>query len=156
MIEITQQTFFAPDDDCEAALLAFVAGAEHAVRLADYGFNLATLTDLLIRQHQASVDVRLVLDRTEAGGSSERPIVAELRAAGIPLVVGTSERHHIMHHKFIVVDGVRVLSGSYNFTHTAALESNYFDIIVNPLRAQAFLDAWQRLWDWISANEPQT
>lgn len=155
MLKISQETYFAPDDDCEAALLAFVASATHTVRIADYSFNLESLTDTLIRQHAAGLDVQLVLDRSQAAGSSERPIVAELRAAGVPLVVGTSDRHRIMHNKFVIVDDVAVLSGSYNFTHTASLESNYFDIAHNPLRAQAFGAVWQQIHDWISANEPQ-
>lgn len=155
MLKIGQETYFAPDDDCEAALLAFIASATHTVRIADYSFNLESLTDTLIRQHAAGIDVQLVLDRSQAAGSSERPIVAELRAAGVPLVVGTSDKHRIQHQKFVVIDGIAVLSGSYNFTHTASLENNYFDIAHNPLRAQAFTDAWQKMWNWISANEPQ-
>ncbi|HEV2121394.1 MAG TPA: phospholipase D-like domain-containing protein, partial [Chloroflexota bacterium] len=37
-----------------------------------------------------------------------------VRAAGIPVVA--DERRAIMHHKFAVVDGQRVLTGSWNFT----------------------------------------
>lgn len=155
MLEIVQRTYFSPDDPCEAVLLAFVQTAKTGVRVADYSFNLTQLVDILINQHAAGIDVQLVLDRSQAAGKSERPIVAELRAAGVPLVVGTSDKHRIMHQKFLVIDGVSVLSGSYNFTHTASLESNYFDIIQNPLRAEAFTAAWQRIWDFISANEPQ-
>lgn len=155
MYTISQTTYFAPDDDCETALVAFVQSAKTRVRLADYSFNLASLTDVLISQHAAGLDVSLILDRSQAAGKSERPIVAELRAAGVPLVVGTSDKHRIMHNKFVIVDDVAVLSGSYNFTHTASLESNYFDIAHNPLRAEAFLTAWQTIHDWIVANEPQ-
>jgi len=155
MLKISQETYFAPGDDCEAALVAFVQSATKSVRVADYSFNLQSLTDTLIAQHTAGIDVQLVLDRSQAAGPSERPIVAELRAAGVPLVVGTSDQHRIMHNKFVIVDGVAVLSGSYNFTHTASLESNYFDIAHNPLRAQAFLDAWQQIHDWIETHEPQ-
>lgn len=155
MLKISQETYFSPQDDCEAALIAFVQSAEISVRVADYSFNLQSLTDTLIAQHAAGIDVQLVLDRSQAAGKSERPIIAELRAAGVPLVVGTSDKHRIQHQKFVVVDGIAVLSGSYNFTHTASLENNYFDIAHNPLRAQAFADAWQKMWDWISANEPQ-
>lgn len=156
MLKISQETYFSPDEDCEAVLIAFVQSAKISVRLADYSFNLQSLTDTLIAQYAAGIDVQLVLDKSQAAGSSERPIVAELRAAGVPLVVGTSDKHRILHSKFLVVDGIAVLSGSYNFTHTASLENNYFDIAHNPLRAQAFTDAWQTMHDWIETHEEQT
>lgn len=154
VLEEIRRTYFSPADDCQTALLNFVQTARHMIRVCDFTFNLVPLADLLIAKYQAGVDVRLVLDRTEAGIPSEKPLVTQLRAAGVPLVAGTSERHRIMHMKYLVVDDVWVLSGSFNFSATAELEANFIDIENNALRAQAFLDDWQRLWDWISRNEP--
>lgn len=155
MLSQTRYTYYSPDDDCQAPLLAFVAAAQHSIRLADFTYNFHPLTEALIARHLAGVDVALVLDRTEGGIASERPEVAALQAAGVPLVLGTSSRHRIMHQKFIVADDVWVLSGSFNFSATAELESNFVDVEENPLRAVAFLAAWQRIHDWIAANEPQ-
>ena len=43
-----------------------------------------------------------------------------------------------MHHKFMIRDATAVLSGSFNFTVTAARENNFFDIVNSPDRAWAF------------------
>jgi phosphatidylserine/phosphatidylglycerophosphate/cardiolipin synthase-like enzyme len=51
-----------------------------------------------------------------------------------------------MHHKFIVIDGKRVLTGSYNFT-TAATVANYENLVLiasEPI-AQAFGQEFDRI-----------
>ena len=104
--------------------------------------------DVLIAKHAAGVDVRLVLDKTQAASASAKPLVAKLQASGIPLETGGSRKGHIMHLKIMVVDGRDTLSGSYNFTHTAALEENVIDIVRDdPARAAHFTKVWQEIWD---------
>lgn len=154
MIDVTRKTYFAPYDNAEQALLDLVTSATKKIRLADYSYNLENLTQLLIQKHQEGVDVALVLDKSQAAGNTEKPEVAQLEAAGVPLVIGTSSDHHkIMHSKFVVVDDTFVGSGSYNFTGTAEHEDNFLDVEHNLERAQAFTDTWQKMWDWIETNE---
>jgi phosphatidylserine/phosphatidylglycerophosphate/cardiolipin synthase-like enzyme len=149
------QTWFSPDQDCQSALVAFVGGTREHLRVAMYGFHLPPVRDQLIALRARGADVALVLDHSQAEGRAERADVEALRAAGVPLVVGTSQRHRIMHHKFFVRDRADVLAGSYNASLTAALEANYFDVTRSSERAALFLAKWQALWDWIRANEPQ-
>ena len=148
-------TYFSPDDDTQRVFLDFVRQARSHLRIAIYGLHLPPLIDELVNLHRSGVDVALVIDHTQARGKYERPEVEQLRAAGIPLVEGTSEKHHIMHHKFAVRDGVSVLSGSWNFSESASLESNYFDVVDSDVRAQLFLSKWQEIWDWVSTHEQQ-
>ena len=155
MIDATRKTYFSPDDALDQALLDLVKSATSSIRIADYSFNLIPLVDDLIAKHEAGVDVKLVLDRSQAGGKTERLQLNRLEQAGVPFVEGTSEKHRIMHNKFCVVDNEWVLAGSYNFTSLAESENNYFDIEHSPERAQVFLTQWQKLWDWIEQNEPQ-
>ncbi|MCL6442483.1 MAG: hypothetical protein K6T83_03290 [Alicyclobacillus sp.] len=146
-------TYFSPDDDTQTTFLQFVAGTTSHLRIAIYGLHLPPLIDELINLHRRSVDVALVCDSSQAAGKYERPEILQLLDAGIPLLVGTSQRHHIMHHKFLVRDKTAVLSGSWNFSESASQESNYFDIIESPERAALFLAKWQEMWDWIQTHE---
>lgn len=147
------KTLFSPDDDTQAAFLAFIQGTQKRLRIAVYGMHLPPLVDSLLALHEAGRDVALVLDHTQAEGTYERPEVAQIIAAGVPVRIGSSERHHIMHHKFAVRDGAAVLSGSWNFSESASLESNYFDIVDNPERAALFEAKWEEMWTWIDAHE---
>ncbi len=155
MLDQTRQTFFSPADDTLAAFMKFVASAQKMIRIADYSFNLVPLVDLLIAKHQAGVDVALVLDKSQAGGATEVPQLARLKAAGVPYVVGTSTKHKIMHAKFCVVEEDWITSGSWNYTGAASDEDNHLDLEHNETRAKWFTERWQEMHDWIVANEPQ-
>ena len=150
-----REVLFAPQDPCQDRLLRFVRETGSTLLVADYSYNLHALTEELIALHQQGMAVHLVLDASQAAGSSERPEIAQLKAAGLDLVIGTSEDHRIMHNKFLVRDGLDVLHGSYNFTSTAAKESNVLMVERFPDLAGAFTAAWHRMRDWIVANEPQ-
>jgi phosphatidylserine/phosphatidylglycerophosphate/cardiolipin synthase-like enzyme len=148
-------TFFSPDDDTQKVFLDFIRGTTKHLRIAIYSLHLPPLVDDLIQLHRSGVDVALVCDQSQADGKYERPEIQQLRLAGVPLVVGTSQKHKIMHHKFAVRDKVAVESGSWNYSLSASEESNYFDIIESSDRAELFLSKWQEIWNWISKNEPQ-
>ena len=68
-----------------------------------------------------------------------------LHAAQIPVRMDTSPNH--MHHKFAVFDGKIVVSGSYNWTRSAA-EHNEENIVVTNNRqiVQAFGKQFEHLW----------
>lgn len=153
MINTSRFTYFAPYDDAEGALVKLLESATKKIRLADYSYNLENVTEVLIAKYNAGVDVSLVLDKSQAAGKTESPKIAELTTAGVPMVVGTSEEHKIMHSKFVVVDDEVVVSGSYNFTGTAEHEDNFLDVEQNADRAKAFSDNWQRMHDFIASQK---
>jgi len=154
MITISRQTYFSPTDNCDAAVLNAVRLATKSIRLCDYGYSLANLTQELISLFKGGVDVSMVLDSSQSTGSTEAPEVALLKASGIPLVIGESSDHKIVHSKYIVIDDETVVSGSYNFSNSAELEDNFVDIELSPERAANFTNNWQTVHDWIVQNEP--
>ncbi len=69
--------------------------------------------------------------------------------AGIPLRVDRSPFH--MHHKFLVVDGQTLLTGSYNWTRGAARDNEENLIVTGePRLVSAFAAAFDRLWERLS------
>lgn len=52
-----------------------------------------------------------------------------------------------MHHKFIIVDNARLLTGSYNFTNDAE-NNNYENVIITdiPEIVTAYREEFNRLW----------
>ncbi len=156
MIDNTRKTYFSPEDDTLKAFLDFITTAKKKIRIADYSFNLEPLVDLLIKKQKAGVDVQLVLDKSQSAGASEKPEVKQLKAAKVPFVLGTSDKHKIMHNKFTILDDEWVQSGSWNYTNAASDEDNFFDIEHSPSRAAAFTADWQKMFAWIKANELQS
>jgi hypothetical protein len=71
------------------------------LRIAIYSLHLPFLVDDLIQLHRSGVDIALVCDRSQAEGKYEHPEIQQLCLAGVPLLVGTSQNHKIMHHSLL-------------------------------------------------------
>lgn len=147
------QTYFSPDDDLKTIFLNFVSDTETEFKFADYGFHMPMLTDVLLHLHESGKTVGGVLDHTQEEGKYEHPEVQKLLDAKLDIAIGTSFKHHIMHDKYAVRDGRYVLAGSWNFSESATLESNFFFIVDSPELARLFLTNWQEQHEWISTHE---
>ena len=150
MIDSTRKTYFTPYDDAQTPLIDLLNSATKKIRLADYSFNLEPVVQVLIAKHNAGIDVQLVLDKSQAAGKTEVPEIEQLKTANVPMVIGSSDKGKIMHLKVVVVDDEFVGSGSYNFTGTAELEDNFFDVEASQERAIAFTNYWQKVYDYIA------
>jgi len=102
-----------PDEDLAAA----IAKARASVDVATYELNLWTIRDALQQAQSRGVQVRVVVDSDNV----LEPEVQALESSGIP-VLG-DRREGLMHHKFVVLDGEEVWTGSMNLT----LSDGYFN-----------------------------
>lgn len=102
--------WFAPDDDCTAAIVDQFDKAGKSISYQMYGFTSQPIADALIRAHQRGVKVIVLLDSESPSqrGSQARAC----KAAGID--VRTDHRHPISHNKVRIMDGKLLLSGSFN------------------------------------------
>ncbi len=82
--------------------------------------------DEILKAKARGVRVRLVTDSDnlvdKTDPSKVREAIRRLRAAGIPVV--SDERSGFMHHKFMVLDGHTVWTGSTNLTPTSLYHHN--------------------------------
>lgn len=103
-----------PDADLAAAIDA----ARLTVDVAIYDLNLWSIRDALLAAHRRGVQVRMVTE----SDNRDRPEFDELADAGIPIL--GDRREGLMHHKFVVIDGFQVWTGSMNFTLGSAYNGN--------------------------------
>lgn len=150
-----RKLYASPQDDTQGAFLDLLQNAQKVVRIADYSFNLPQFETALPELVKNGIDVKLVLDRSQSFGKTEKAVLASLQTAGVSIVIGTSSKHKIMHDKFAVIDD-QCIYGSWNFTTSASAEDNFFVIDPNPLVANWFLGVWGQINNWIIANEPQS
>lgn len=146
--------YFSPGDTTIQPILDLVTEAEKSIYIWDYSFNLVSLADTLVAKHKAGVEVYLTLDKSQSAGSTEAPEVTQLREAGIPLVIGTSDLHQIIHDKVVIVDGAKVLYGSFNLTGIAAKEVNNYCIDPEIGVVNAYWQANCLVTNWCIENEP--
>lgn len=147
-------TYFAPFDDTTSLFLKFVASAQKSIDTVIYGMHLPAFEDLLIEKHRQGVRISLVLDHSQSAGKAEAQEVRRLVDAGVPLIIGTSPMHgQILHSKFTVVDGHAVEHGSWNYSLSAAAQSNTMCFVDDAAYAAEFLKHHDRLIAFIKLHE---
>jgi phosphatidylserine/phosphatidylglycerophosphate/cardiolipin synthase-like enzyme len=102
----------------DARLAEAIDAAADSVDVAIYHFNLWSVRDALLRAAKRGVRVRVVV---ESDGMFD-PEVQDLVRAGIPVLGDRSES--LMHHKFTVIDGLEVWTGSMNYSVGSTYQDN--------------------------------
>ena len=148
--------------------LAWLAGhlgvVKHSVDLSLFVFSAQELADLLAALRQRQVRIRLLADPGFASRSfsevldllgialpdhrcrlesANRPWPLPLEAVGTPRLAGGDK----LHHKFAILDGRRVLSGSFNWSPAAAHQNDETLLLIDsPQLARHFEAEMDRLW----------
>ena len=136
--------YFSPQDDCPRILRRLMESASHSIDICVFTITDNRVSDAIMKAHDRGVKVRVLSDDDKALDLGSD--IAGLSRHGIPVRVDDS-RHH-MHHKYAIFDDSQLLTGSYNWTRSAA-EYNEENFIVTsePRIRSSFQGHFQRLWD---------
>ena len=134
------QVYFSPNHGATGAVVDALNGAKVAVVVQAYSFTSAPIARALVEAHDRGVDVQIILDRKETG--TKYSSADFLAHAGIVTFIDGA--HAIAHNKVMVIDGLAVITGSFNFT-TAADQRNAENLLVIRDRALAarYLENWR-------------
>jgi phosphatidylserine/phosphatidylglycerophosphate/cardiolipin synthase-like enzyme len=136
---------FSPGGTAVKLILEVIASAKSSILMACYSFTNRDIADALESAAHRGVKVQIVID--EGASKDKYSQGAIVSAAGISVRIAT--RYAIMHNKFMVIDGVTVETGSFNYT-AAAVKSNAENAIVirdAPDIAKVYAIEWTRLWE---------
>ncbi|MBU6453936.1 MAG: hypothetical protein KGS72_19310 [Cyanobacteria bacterium REEB67] len=152
------ETSFMPYQSGIDTYLKFMDGTRQSLRVAVYNLSDPRVVDKAIELKQRGVnDIIFLLDKSQTvsrSGPKEQALINRLRAAGIEVVVGTSEqKHNIMHLKVTIRDGLWVEDGSWNYSKSANTQANDINIIKSPKRAALFLADWQRMYAFMKTQD---
>ena len=137
------EVFFSPGSRTDQALASAIGGATSRVWLAGYYFSSPPIAKALRDAHARKVDVRVVLDRSQATQKYSGAMF--LFNQGVPLWIDS--RYPIMHHKFLIIDADTIGFGSMNFTRAGAEKNaENFNLFRRwPQLAQVYAREFQRL-----------
>ncbi len=125
----------------DAELVAAINQAESEVAAALYDLNLWSVRDALIAAHERGVQVRVVMEADR----SDRSEVIDLLYADIP--IHFDQRPPLMHHKFIVIDGRWVWTGSMNWTLNGVYRNNNDLVIIDSVdMAENYLVEFEEMY----------
>jgi phosphatidylserine/phosphatidylglycerophosphate/cardiolipin synthase-like enzyme len=120
-----------------------IRGAKERLIIALYGFDNTDLADELIDLVKKKVAVRVKVDSARSASKKIIAIIDKLKAGGVEVqAVAPNGRNH---NKFAVIDGTRVLTGSYNWTLKS--EANWENLLILdcPELAKAYESEWERI-----------
>ncbi|MEM3081121.1 MAG: phospholipase D family protein [Nitrososphaerota archaeon] len=134
---------FSKPQDCASLIIAKIDSASQYVHVMVYSFTSDQLADALIRAKNRGVDVKVVIESQQANVAGSE--YQRLTAAGIDVRLDGNPQ--LMHHKVAVIDGVIVLTGSYNWSAAAENDNDENLIIIeDPSVAAAYEAEFQRVW----------
>ena len=136
-----EQVYFSPHGGCTEAIVKNLGQAEKTVLVQAYSFTSEPIADALVNAHKRGVKVQVLLDKSQRHGKGSK--LGLLVDAGIP--VSVDAKHSIAHNKVMIIDGVTVITGSFNFT-SAAEDKNAENLLVtrNKALAAQYRDNWNR------------
>jgi mitochondrial cardiolipin hydrolase len=140
---VVAEAYFSPGDECHRAIGRLLANASKTADICVFTITDDRLADAILDAHHRGVAVRIVTDddKAEDLGSD----VKRFEQSGIPTRVDRSPFH--MHHKFAILDGQTLLTGSYNWTRGAARDNEENLIVTtDPRFLTPFERTFERLW----------
>ena len=133
------------DQTARNLVIKTIESAKNEIRMACYNFTDIVVIVSLIDASKRGIDVKIVHDSDVVNQKNDGTALIRESKAQIKL----DSKYAIMHNKFIIVDGVTVETGSYNYSENAN-NSNAENVIViwnNPDVAKKYLDIWYKLWN---------
>ena len=134
--------FFAPSANIEKELLSFLDGAKSSIELCVFELNLESVVEKLIQKHEAGVAVKVIIDADYQGEKE----LSKLYQKGVP--IKADPRSAFMHNKFVVIDKMKVWTGSYNFTKNGTYKNDNNAIsIQSESLAENYLEEFYEMWE---------
>ena len=138
------RALFSPKGGTSKELARLIKAAKKEIAVAAYAFSSKYLGQALSGTLKRGIKIRILLD----GDNARKSYSIDEWLAGEGIEVRLIEiRRGSLHHKFMLIDGKILITGSYNFTnesefrnHEAAIFTNHKGLI------QAFIAEFERLW----------
>jgi phosphatidylserine/phosphatidylglycerophosphate/cardiolipin synthase-like enzyme len=145
--ENRSEAYFSPHDGCVSRINRLFAAARQTADVCVFTITDDRITDAMIDAHHRGVAIRIISDDEKSHDLGSD--VDRLARLGIPVRVDQTES--LMHHKYAIFDQKQILTGSYNWTRSAAAVNNEnFIITSDTALLSSFRSAFEKLWQQLS------
>ncbi len=138
------QVYFSPGEECRRCIIRQLERAKSSIDICVFTITDNQVSRPIREAHERGIAVRVIADNDKADDRGSD--VYQLGRDGVPVRVDRSEHH--MHHKYAIFDKRTLLTGSYNWTRSAA-DFNRENIVVSddPELVTPFQRSFDKLWD---------
>ena len=138
------EVFFLPDPKALQRVVQLINGTRAHLDICVFTITDNRIYRAIIKAHERRVKVRIITDDDKSADTGSD--VLRLARAGVPVRMDHDPAH--MHHKFAVFDGRRALTGSYNWTRSAASQNRENILITDaPQVIDAYRTEFEKLWE---------
>ncbi|MBX2957029.1 MAG: DUF1669 domain-containing protein [Cyclobacteriaceae bacterium] len=139
----TSDVYFSPGDACRTAIIQQINSAVRELKICVFTISDDLITNALITTHKKGIAVQVVTDNDKL--LDEGSDIEQLASEGIEVKIDDTPYH--MHHKFMVADERVLVTGSYNWTRSAA-RFNHENILLTRETGvvKSYLKEFSQLW----------
>ncbi len=135
--------FFSPGDACRNIIINQIMYATSAVNICVFTISDDRITSAIIDAHRRGRNVKVITDNDKSLDMGSD--IAQLAKEGIAVKMDSTPNH--MHHKFMVVDDKSLITGSYNWTLSAARYNHENVLLTTEVGlVKSFLKEFSQLW----------
>ena len=138
---------FKHNPQSSARLEEVLGSAKVSIDVCMFVIGSQQLINILLEAHKRGVKVRCISDNQDMDG-----VLRTLRSNGI--IIRFDKSDYLMHHKFVVIDSVLVITGSYNFSRNGMGINRENVVIVHCLHVVfAYLEEFNAMWELYSGKK---
>jgi len=126
--ECSSDLVISPKENIYSYLDKELLESKSSIKVCVFIFDYKPLADLLIKAKNAEIDIDIITDfrsltlpMRDDSTTYNETVISYLFANDINPYIYKGLNSSIMHHKFVLIDGRKVLIGSYNFQKEAQL-----------------------------------
>ncbi|MCI4668318.1 MAG: phospholipase D-like domain-containing protein [Bacteroidia bacterium] len=135
--------YFSPDDDCPRAIIKCIEEARASMDICVFTISDNRISRAIEAAEKRGIDVRIISDNDKSFDKGSDVVLMASR--GLSVKLDDTSNH--MHHKFAIFDNNLLLTGSYNWTVSAANHNEENILITNqPEIVAPFQKEFRKLW----------
>jgi len=145
--QVKASAYFSPGEDCLHRIRRLISEAQRTLDICVFTITDDRIVRKLAEAHDRKVRIRIISDddKSEDLGSD----LDRIEKLGIPCRFDRTDAH--MHHKFAIADTDLLLTGSYNWTRSAATVNEENIIVTNNGKlVTSFQRTFDQMWKTLS------
>jgi phosphatidylserine/phosphatidylglycerophosphate/cardiolipin synthase-like enzyme len=136
------EAFFSPEVGVKEIIVRELDSVKSSLDLAIHELTSLEIAQVLAKAKQRGVKVRVIADSKQANMRTSK--ITYLIQQGIMVKVLGGKEKGLMNHRFAILDGDRVLTGSFDWSE-ASLKWNYENILI--IRESEAVATYQKEFD---------
>lgn len=148
--EATSGVFFSPGETCRDVIINQIKEAVNHLQICVFTISDDMISNAILLAHKRGLPIRIITDNDKS--LDEGSDIDMLASAGIAIKMDRTTNH--MHHKFMVADNKSLITGSYNWTRSAA-RFNHENILLTREDGvvHSFAREFEQLWSNLAHYE---